>query len=275
MTFAMPQRSPRIRIRRRSPLAVTLAVLVGVVVLVMILAQVWTEVLWDQQVGFFQVLRTEWVTRAILFVLGFLLMAGATGLALRLAYRSRPVYPPSSPEQATLDHYREQIEPLRRLAMAVGPLILGVFAGAAASSQWTDVLLFLNRVPFGRTDPQFGIDLSFFVFTLPVLRFIASFLVATTVLSIIGSLATHYLYGGIRVDLQPALECAAPLRLDQCGCGRPAHPARPGSLPGGRGRRDTARVAIHRTEHADGPYLPGPARRRSVLRRRTCVRTSS
>jgi len=202
VTFATPRRPTRIRMRRRSPLAVTLAVLVAVFVLVMILAQVWTEVLWYQQTGFFQVLRNEWVTRAILFVLGFLLMAGATGFALRLAYRSRPVYPPSSTEQATLDRYREQIEPLRRLAMTAGPVILGIFAGAAASSQWTDVLLFLNRVPFGKTDPQFGIDLSFFVFTLPVLRFIASFLMATTVLAVIGSLATHYLYGGIRITAE-------------------------------------------------------------------------
>jgi len=202
VTFATPRRPTRIRMRRRSPLAVTLAVLVAVFVLVMILAQVWTEVLWYQQTGFFQVLRNEWATRAILFVLGFLLMAGATGFALRLAYRSRPVYPPSSPEQATLDRYREQIEPLRRLAMTAGPVILGIFAGAAASSQWTDVLLFLNRVPFGKTDPQFGIDLSFFVFTLPVLRFIASFLMATTVLAVIGSLATHYLYGGIRITTE-------------------------------------------------------------------------
>ena len=204
MTFSMPRRPARLRTRRRSPIGVTLAVLAGVVILVMILAQVWTEVLWYDQVGFFQVLRNEWATRVILFAVGFVVMAGATGLALRLAYRSRPVYPPSSPEQATLDHYREQIEPLRRFAMAAGPLMLGVFGGAAASSQWAEVLLFLNRVPFGRTDPQFGMDLSFFVFTLPVLRFITSFLMATTVLAAIGSVATHYLYGGIRIAAQGA-----------------------------------------------------------------------
>jgi len=60
VTFATPRRPTRIRMRRRSPLAVTIAVLVAVVVLVMILAQVWTEVLWYQQTGFFQVLRNEW-----------------------------------------------------------------------------------------------------------------------------------------------------------------------------------------------------------------------
>jgi len=199
VTFPTPRRPAGLRIRRRSPIAVTLTVLAAVVILVMILAHFWTEVLWYDQLGFLQVLRTEWVVRAVLFAVGFLVMAGATAFALRLAYRSRPVYPPSSPEQATLDHYREQIEPLRRLAMTVGPLVLGFFAGAAASSQWAAVLLYLNQVPFGRTDPQFGIDLSFFVFTLPVLRFVVSFLMAATVLAAISSLATHYLYGGIRI----------------------------------------------------------------------------
>ena len=55
----------------------TLIVLGVLVILVLILAQVWTEVLWYRQLGFGQVLLTEWGTRLSLFVAGFAIMAGA------------------------------------------------------------------------------------------------------------------------------------------------------------------------------------------------------
>lgn len=202
MTFANPnvrRPSPRPPGRRRGPLGPTLVVLGVIVVLVLILAQVWTEVLWFDQLGYVGVLRTEWGTRTVLFVLGFLLMAGAVAASLSFAYRSRPIYAPSTQEQASLDQYREAIEPLRRLVMVAGPAVLGLFAGGAASQQWSTVQLWMNAVPFGETDPEYGLDIGFYVFTLPGLRFVVSFLMAVVVLAAIGGIATQYLYGGIRV----------------------------------------------------------------------------
>ncbi|MBM7478109.1 uncharacterized membrane protein (UPF0182 family) [Oerskovia jenensis] len=171
----------------------------ALVLLLFLLAQFWTEVLWFTQLGFADVLWTEWGTRAALFVGGFLVMGGLVFLSLSLAYRSRPIYAPSTPEQATLDQYREAIEPLRKVVTIAGPALIGFFAGAAASSQWSTVLLALNSVPFGTKDPQWGLDISFFVFTLPVLRFAVGFLMAAVIIAGIGALATHYLYGGLRI----------------------------------------------------------------------------
>jgi len=188
--------------KRRGALGPTIVVLGVLVVLLLVLAQVWTEVLWFDQTGYLGVLWTEWLTRALLFVAGFLVMAGAVAASLNVAYRSRPVYAPSTQEQANLDQYREAVEPLRKLVMIAGPALLGVFAGAAASQQWTTIQLWLNAVEFGRQDPQYGMDLSFFIFTLPGLRFVVSFLMAVVVLSGIAALATQYLYGGIRIGGQ-------------------------------------------------------------------------
>ncbi|MCL3859845.1 UPF0182 family protein [Actinotalea sp. K2] len=185
--------------RRRGALGPTLIVLAALGVLLLITAQVWTEVLWYSQLGFLEVLRTEWVTRGLLFVIGFLLMATAVGVSLNVGYRTRPIYAPSTPEQASLDQYREMIEPLRRLVMIAGPALLGFFAGAAASAQWTTVQLYLNQVEFGVLDPQYGMDLSFFIFTLPAVRFVVSFLMAVVVIAGIAGAATQYLYGGLRL----------------------------------------------------------------------------
>ena len=199
MTFASPPRPRPAAPRRRGPLVPTLVTLGVLVVLLLLLAQVWTEVMWFSQLGFTEVLRTEWVTRGLLFVLGFAVMAAGVGFSLSYAYRARPVYAPSTQEQANLDQYREAIEPLRKLVLVIGPVVLGLFAGGAASQQWSTVQLWLNGDPVGVDDPQWGVDLGFYLFTLPGLRFVVSFLMAVVVLSTVAAVATHYLYGGLRI----------------------------------------------------------------------------
>lgn len=210
MTFgnppARPPRGPRAPRpprgagrRRPSPIALTVVVLALVVIAVLVLAQVWTEVLWFDQLGYSEVLWTQWLTRGALFVLGFLVMGGAVFASLAVGYRSRPVYAPSNQEQISLDSYREAIEPLRRVVLVAGPAVLGLFAGIAASQQWSTVQLWMHSTEVGRTDPQWHLDLSFYMFELPGLRFVVSFLMAVTVLAGIAGLATQYLYGGLRV----------------------------------------------------------------------------
>ena len=194
-----PPRPPRAGRRRPSPIAITVVVLALVVLAVLVLAQVWTEVLWFDQLGFSQVLWTQWLTRGALFVAGFLVMGGAVFASLAVGYRTRPVYAPSNQEQISLDAYREAIEPLRRVVLIAGPAVLGLFAGIAASQQWSTVQLWLHSTTVGTKDPQWGMDLSFYMFELPGMRFVVSFLMAVTVLAGIAGVATQYLYGGFRV----------------------------------------------------------------------------
>ncbi|SED71015.1 UPF0182 family protein [Ruania alba] len=192
--------SPSSGERRRGPLLPTLLVLAGVVVAFLVLARFLTEWLWFDQVGFSQVIRTEWIARATLFVLGFAVMGAALWVNLRLAYRNRPMYVPTTPQQQDLDRYREAFEPLRRVVFVGAPIVAGFFAGSAASAQWQTALLALNGTEWGSADPQHGIDLSFYMFTLPFVRFIVSFVMTTTIISGIVAIFTHYLYGA----LQPA-----------------------------------------------------------------------
>ena len=112
MTSAESSRPRPLARRRRGPLIPTIVTIVVLVVGLLVLSQLWTQVLWFNQLGFGGVLWTQWGTRVVLFVLGFLVMAGAVAASLQYAYRSRPVYAPSSTEQANLDQYREAIEPL-------------------------------------------------------------------------------------------------------------------------------------------------------------------
>jgi uncharacterized membrane protein (UPF0182 family) len=78
--------------------------------------------------------------------------------------------------------------------------VLGLFAGFTAQGSWETWLAFRNSTPFGRTDPQFDIDLSFFVFDYPFYRLALGFGIAVVLLSLIGSLLTHYVFGGLRLQ---------------------------------------------------------------------------
>ncbi len=170
------------------------------IVLTLVFSEIWTDVLWYRQLGYLRVYRTELLTRTALFLIGGLVMAGAVLASLMIAYRSRPVYAPVSQEQASLDRYRDSIEPLRRLVTIGVPVVLGLFAASAASQEWKTFLLWAHRVSFGSKDPQYHLDAGFYVFTLPWLDFLVGFLTAVVFLSGLAGIVTHYLYGGLRLQ---------------------------------------------------------------------------
>ncbi len=62
------------------------------------------------------------------------------------------------------------------------------------------MLEYLNRTSFGTKDPQFHLDVSFYVFDLPFWRGIVAFASAVLIIAVIAALATSYLYGAIRLN---------------------------------------------------------------------------
>lgn len=199
MPEVIPISAERRPATRRGALLPTLLILAGVVIGFFVFSRLWTEWLWFDQLGYSEVLRTQWLSRAGLFVVGGLIMGGVIWLNLRLAYKHRPMYVPTTPQQQDLDRYREAFEPLRRVVFVAGPLVAAFFAGSAASTQWQSMLLAVNGQPFGETDPLFNMDVSFYVFTLPFLRFVVSFLMTVTFFGAAVALFTHYLYGGLQI----------------------------------------------------------------------------
>ncbi len=188
---------------RRSRMLVTTLVVLAVLVFGFVLfTSFWTDLLWYRSVDATSVFTTTLATRIGLLVVFGAAMGGIVGLNMWLAYRFRPVFRLMSPEQASLERYRAALEPLRRLAFIGIPAILGLLAGVSAAAEWKTWLLFRNATPFGTTDPTFEMDVGFYAFTLPFLTFLVGFAFAVVMLSFLGALVVHYLYGGIR--LQPS-----------------------------------------------------------------------
>src|SRR5690606_4965618 len=134
------------------------------VVLFFIFSGLYTDWLWYQQLGFESVLTTQWLARSVMFAIGFVAMAVPVWASIEIAFRKRPVY---AKLNAQLDRYQQVVEPLRRLATFGIPIAFGFFAGIASASRWEVALMWLNRTPSGEVDPQFGLDISFYLFELP------------------------------------------------------------------------------------------------------------
>jgi uncharacterized membrane protein (UPF0182 family) len=125
-------------------------------------------------------------------------MALFTWLGFYLAFKNRPIYVKFSGENDPFAAYRQLLDQLRRLIMIGLPAVLGLLGGVAAASQWETVLLWVNRTYTGEVDPQFGLDVSFYLFDLPFLSAAVGFVSAAVLLAGLVATVVHLIYGGIR-----------------------------------------------------------------------------
>ncbi|MER5480489.1 UPF0182 family protein [Streptomyces sp. NPDC002734] len=209
LAFQMPDRGggptgPRIRVgrpsRRSRTLLMTLGVLAVLGMAFTMFSGFWTDWLWYRSVDYSSVFTTTLSTKIGLFFVFGLLMAAAVGLNIWLAHRLRPPLSAMSVEQQNLDRYRMGIAPYKKWVLLAITALVGLVAGASAGSQWRTWLTWVNGVDFGRKDPQFQLDVSFYAFDLPWYRFLLGFGFAAVILSLIAAAVTHYLYGGLRLS---------------------------------------------------------------------------
>jgi len=194
-------RSPLPRVSRRGK--VTIAVVSGALILLMFLDRIvdlWADWLWFSEVGYTNVFGGLLRTKILLFLLFGLGMAVFIGGNLYLAYRLRPLLRAHSPEQQALERYRMVLTPHIGLWISLVAGFIGLFAGLSGQGHWQQWLLFRNAVPFGVKDPQFKVDVGFYVFDYPFWRYLLDVGFTATALAVIGALAVHYVYGGVRLQ---------------------------------------------------------------------------
>jgi uncharacterized membrane protein (UPF0182 family) len=169
-------------------LLLVFAVFILLFLLFMLLSGFYTDMLWFENLGFGSVFWTALKAKvgiffafALLFTVFFL---GNLFIARRLSgsggffLPGQRYYVPSS----TIN-----------LALIVGSVGLGLLNGLGAVNLWDRMLLYLNQHAFGIPDPIFSQDVSFYVFALPIYRFLRGWLLETLLLTILGSIALYLL----------------------------------------------------------------------------------
>ncbi|MEJ7765229.1 MAG: UPF0182 family protein [Acidimicrobiales bacterium] len=165
------------------------------------IAGFYTDYLWFEDLGVAQVftgvLRAKLILVAMFVLVAFFLVWGN----LRIAERLGPRGPRRGPEDEVVQRYREAVgSHAAKVRIAVSAALALLLAGGVGA-RWEEFLLFRNQVPFGTDDPQFGRDISFYVFDLPFRTFVVSWLLFALILTTLVTSAFHYLNGGIRLQV--------------------------------------------------------------------------
>jgi len=188
--------------RSRSPLVITAGILVALGALFTYISGYYVDWLWFKSVDFTSVWSTVLTTKIELFLLVGIVTSLVISLNIYIAYKRRPLYVPTSIEMSGLERLRGQIEPIRRWVFLGVVAVLAYFAGTSGVVFWREWLLFKNATDFGIKDPQFGLDISFFAFRLPMWQAIIGWGISTLILATLASAFIHYMYGGIRTTVQ-------------------------------------------------------------------------
>jgi len=200
---------------RRSP-RLGLWLLLGFIVLTGLgqAVPLYTDWLWYAEVGFTQVFTTVLSLRGWLFLgaggVVFLFMYGNLWVAARTA---APDVLWELDDQLGLPG-RAVLEPLIRRLLLPVIAVIAVLSGLRAGASWELVLGYVNATPFGTSDPLFGQDLSFFVFQLPLWRFLYGGAMPLVIGTLLLSVATYVLLRSLVLTAQgPRLAAGARTHL--------------------------------------------------------------
>lgn len=188
---------------------VVLGAIAGLVVLVLLaegLASAWTDFLWFHYTGIGEVWTSVAWTKAGLTAVFILAAFALSWVSLYLVDKVAPRALLVTPENELVRRYQHTVGRHAALIRTVAAALLGIVLGAGTGSQWKNWLLFEHAVPFGRTDPLFHLDDSFFVFRLPFLTFLVNWILLALLVVFLVSVAAHFLNGAIRLQTEPHFE---------------------------------------------------------------------
>ncbi|QPK79722.1 UPF0182 family protein [Corynebacterium lizhenjunii] len=164
----------------------------------------YTDWKWFGAIDYRGVFTTVIVARIVIFLIGALLGGLITWAAAFFVWRGRPEELDMGALDSPIHAYRSAIERSVRSFLAFVPLLVGLATGFLMQVNWRAFLLFINSQEFGVQDAQFGQDLGFYAFQLPVFKLLVSTLSLLVMLAFLLALAGHYMLGGIRIGSRAA-----------------------------------------------------------------------
>ena len=196
------RRRRRVGGRGRIVLITALVVVFVLAVSLREIAGVYTDYLWFESLDLVSVWQTVAGTQIALVGfftgLAFLLVWANLAVADRLSARS--LRAATAPDDEIVVRYRELVGQRSRVVRAGVAGLVALIAGGGAATQWQSWVLFRHRQDFGIDDATFGVDVGFYVFQLPFLRFVTGWLFSTLLVVLLVTALVHYLNGGIRTQ---------------------------------------------------------------------------
>jgi Uncharacterized conserved protein len=182
------------------------ASIVAVLVGFFVFSRFFVDLLWFSSLGFRAVFTTTWLTALGVFVVATGLSSAILLLNGFIAARATPAGRRRQPSFRVIGRGTQGMPEIIELSLDKLPwrliiagvaLLVGLFIGFAQMDNWDTLLKWFYAVPFGRTDPLFGMDLGFYVFSLPFYELIRDWALLIIFLSAAAAAAIYLLRGDI------------------------------------------------------------------------------
>lgn len=178
--------------------AITAGTIVFLLIMASVLVSIFADWFWFTEVGYLfvfkKVLLSMWglgLTSGIIFFAFILLNIT---IARKWAPKYRVVF-----EEPALEKIRQFFTRWGRVSIVGISFLLSLLAGISAANNWDKLLLFLNGKAFNLKDPVFNIDVGYYVFRLPFLKFIYGWIAAMIFVTLIAIVIIHWLEGSIKI----------------------------------------------------------------------------
>lgn len=153
----------------------SLAAALSAIGMAVVFAQVWTEYQWFIEMGQPEVFTTRLISKLVLWAVATCISSAVIGAGGIFAARQR-----RGPRWI-------------RRAVGAGALTLGALISWTLAGHWMEFRLALSGFDFGLIEPHFGVDAGFFVFTLPALQLLTTWVNGVLVVTAITALAVTVL----------------------------------------------------------------------------------
>ena len=179
-------------------LITVIAIIMAIFIAITTIVSLFADWLWFIEVCYLFVFKkalfTKWGLGIFFGTFFFLFIYINTIFARKFSPRVKQVF-----DEPAIERARQFFAKWGRWALLGGSLFISFIAGSTASNQWERLLLYINAQPFNIKDPLFNIDISFFVFKLPFLRFVSEWLFAALIVTIFVVIIIHFLEGSIKI----------------------------------------------------------------------------
>nr|WP_321501178.1 UPF0182 family protein [uncultured Dethiosulfovibrio sp.] len=180
---------PKLKLPVSKPVLILLAIFAVTTLIVQASAGFLTDLYWFQARGLTSVFWTrilpQWGLMVVASAAAFVALFGSFRLALKRA------------AQIPLPEEISRMLPLRAsfagILVLLAALVLAFISGNGVRDQWEIALKFIHGTAFGTTDPIFGNDIGFYVFSLPFYRLFQTWLMQLLFLCLAGSAAIYVL----------------------------------------------------------------------------------
>ncbi|MEW5784731.1 MAG: UPF0182 family protein [Bacillota bacterium] len=172
--------------RRRRTL---LFIIIGVILLAVVFTgtSFFLDLLWFKDLAVESVYWTQNIARWGLRLAAWLFLFAFIFTNLLLTRRFILSFPNLAiREQLMASGYMHFFTPRRLVFLFLAAAgVLSYMCSGFAAGYWMELLKFINAVPFQVSDPIFGVDVAFYVFKLPLLRFLYGYLMMTFIVTLI------------------------------------------------------------------------------------------